>query len=605
MILNSESIKLKGVADPEQTGLNNIRWDVLQGQAEIDSQGNLTVNEFAELNDEILVMATIDNPNYGKEFPNYSGSVNTTAETFSDTISLTNNYRMPLKSLTIDGGDFDYNGSSFKLNAVPLPNRSDYAPVTWEIVSGGSFASIDNDGNLSINNNVTSKQQIAVKATSNVDNSISAIALINAQYSEPVQYDIYGEPINPDVENSVVIRPIANYGGTYVDFHAYRTPLLKNTNHLPIDPLSSIDGSVTWELADNYRGNAHFGENGERNRLFLDPNVNGVQGMVVICKLEKEVNGNTILLGKKEYYCEFTYDSNIAPITGIRVKPNFTMTFEGGAVLTTDSQGNITFDATKDVNRKQCCLQAVEKYLVEPKEPAPEGKHYDFDPTKVKFSHADGNFDSKLCTLSQAPYVRTEFDKDDGLTQETWYINYPMIYEDNNSTRKYNYDSTLGSDGRYLKVTYPRNRMTITTNVTILRPKKVMDTNDESTIVYIYCGNTKLRVIEATSNENGNIVYNETNEGEVKKFETNVPGVPIDGVSFGIKNQNGHPICNTNNQEATGLYTVIQGNSYCHVNPLGSDMRIMNAASVNYKDVILKVTVLDKTAYAKIQVKLS
>lgn len=79
MILNSETIKLKGLSDPEQNDLRNVRWDVLKGQAEIDSQGNLTVNEFAELNDEILVMATIDNPNYGKEFPNYSGNVNTTA----------------------------------------------------------------------------------------------------------------------------------------------------------------------------------------------------------------------------------------------------------------------------------------------------------------------------------------------------------------------------------------------------------------------------------------------------------------------------------------------------------------------------------------------
>ena len=63
MILNSETIKLKGLSDPEQNDLRNVRWDVLKGQAEIDSQGNLTVNEFAELNDEILVMATIDNPN--------------------------------------------------------------------------------------------------------------------------------------------------------------------------------------------------------------------------------------------------------------------------------------------------------------------------------------------------------------------------------------------------------------------------------------------------------------------------------------------------------------------------------------------------------------
>lgn len=114
-----------------------------------------------------------------------------------------------------------------------------------------------------------------------------------------------------------------------------------------------------------------------------------------------------------------------------------------------------------------------------------------------------------------------------------------------------------------------------------------------------------MRVVTATLNENGNIVYSETSEGEVKKIETNIPGVPIDGVSFGIKNQNGNTICNTNNQEVKGIYTIVQGSNYCHVNPLGYDMRIMSSATDDYKDVILKVTVLDKTAYAKIQVKLS
>jgi len=596
MILNSESIKLKGLSDPEQNDLKNVRWDVLKGQAEIDSQGNLTLNEFAELNDEILVMATIDNPNYGKEFPNYSGNVNTTAETFSDTISLTNKYRMPLKGLTIDGGVDDYSGSALKLNVVPSPNRSEYSQVTWEIISGNDYATIDDTGLLGIKNNVTSPQTIEIKTTSKVNSNISASISMNVQYSDSIQ----------DVENSVVIRPIANYGGTYVDFYAYRTPLLKGENHLPIDQFSSVDTNVTWELTRNFSGDAYFGTTAkDKNRLYLDSGVTGIQSMIITCKMVKEVDGNTIILGKKEYHCEFTYDNTVAPLPGIRVKPNFRMTFEGGAVLTTDSSGNITFDATNDSNRKQCCLQTAEEYLVEPSEPAPEGKHYDFDPTQVKFSHEDGNYTSKLCTLSQAPYVRTEFDKDDGLSQETWYINYPMIYEDNNSTRKYNYDSTLGSDGRNLKVCYPRNRMTIITNATILRPKKVMDTNDESTIVYIYCGNTKLRVITATLNDNKNVVYNETEEGEVKKIETNIPGVPIDGVSFSIKNQSGNTICNTDNQEVKGIYTIVQGSNYCHVNPLGYDMRIMSGATDGYKDVILKVTVLDKTAYAKIQVKLS
>ena len=83
-------------------------------------------------------------------------------------VELTDN--VILKSISIVADD-EYEGQSAKLGISYFPLCTTQRSVLWSIVSGGEFATIDNEGNLSISESA-SLAKVTVRATSLADKTI-------------------------------------------------------------------------------------------------------------------------------------------------------------------------------------------------------------------------------------------------------------------------------------------------------------------------------------------------------------------------------------------------------------------------------------------------
>lgn len=90
----------------------------------------------------------------------------------------------PPKSLTIVA-ESSYTAAQAQLVVKYQPLNTTLRGVTWSIVSGGEYASIDSNGLLTINRNASSAS-VTVKATSSADASVFATKAITVTWQNPV-----------------------------------------------------------------------------------------------------------------------------------------------------------------------------------------------------------------------------------------------------------------------------------------------------------------------------------------------------------------------------------------------------------------------------------
>lgn len=104
---------------------------------------------------------------------NFSGKGNVTL--VGDTVPI---------SIKIDAQN-SYSASSALLSVTYTPINAALRGITWSIVSGGEYASIDGNGKLTINQNA-SGASIKVRAVSQADGSVSDEKTITVTYVNPV-----------------------------------------------------------------------------------------------------------------------------------------------------------------------------------------------------------------------------------------------------------------------------------------------------------------------------------------------------------------------------------------------------------------------------------
>lgn len=607
MNINSESIKLKGVSDPGQNKINNVTWEVLGGNAVIDSGGNLSITEDTAFGEKILVQASSLNPNYGKSFDESVGYVNTQDEFLTDVIELKNEYVMPLKSLTILEDGWEVACQSIALHAKPSPNVSDYSQVTWSVVNGGGTF---------VNNNVYSIPQsasgetfvpVTVKATSVVDSGISATATIYTKFSR-AETTIYGE----DEDLPININIFYNSGGTYADYYAYATPVFRANTSGTFDTHSSIDDNITWSVRVAYKfinggwknydardNNGNLIVSGEKphfvdNQLILDPDTTNPLQRVSIVATLNDLSGKTITSRGCTY--DFEYNENIVPVEDIKLKTGVTL--HNGVVTTnnTGTNGTIVFNAS---DRKDYSLVG----LFEPTNSVYEdgvykresdGKIYNFDPNRIQFAHTDGNYHSELCTLHQTREVRAEYGVDGS---EEWEASYPMYGEPYYGTREWNYDQY---NTQLTKIYTVKNRICKKINAQIKGPDVP---NEELISVKMAVMGQDMKT--ETYNSNNELVATQ-NETKLPLITATTAGMPIDSGKFTVKNQDGDPIFNSQGQPVTPIYTVkpTDGEYYYRINSLGYDLRIYDTSGAE-KECTIETNVGGFKVIGYFKVKLS
>lgn len=87
-------------------------------------------------------------------------------------------------SIAIDALD-SYNSASVQLSVKYSPMNVALRGITWSIVSGGDYASIDNNGKMTINNDA-SGVDVTVRAVSQADGAVFDEKTITVTYANPV-----------------------------------------------------------------------------------------------------------------------------------------------------------------------------------------------------------------------------------------------------------------------------------------------------------------------------------------------------------------------------------------------------------------------------------
>lgn len=169
---------------PTNASHQNVTWSITRGSeyASINpSTGVVTLTNLAD-NSSVTITAT------SIEYPSISAS---------KTITVTYSVDNPLTALTINGDD-TVTGVSATYTVTYTPSNTEDTGVTWSIVSGASYASIDSaTGVLTINSNANNSS-VTIAATSTTYPSIIATKDITVTYlseSAISAIDIVGDNI--------------------------------------------------------------------------------------------------------------------------------------------------------------------------------------------------------------------------------------------------------------------------------------------------------------------------------------------------------------------------------------------------------------------------
>lgn len=162
---------------PVTTSQKGVNWSVTSGSeyASIDSTGLLTIKEGANANSVTIEAVST--------FNNTVIATKTVAVTYNNSVN-------ELTSISISEDTSFSELNKRKVSVVYNPANSAYKGVTWSITSGNSYATIDQNGIVTVLNTASTQQSITVKATSTHDASITATLVLPVLYVAEPSWDL-------------------------------------------------------------------------------------------------------------------------------------------------------------------------------------------------------------------------------------------------------------------------------------------------------------------------------------------------------------------------------------------------------------------------------
>lgn len=213
------------VSYPSGSDAGTVVSEVIEGEAEIDNNGLLTLSEDAPQNSVITIRTTASNmPTTKKIDPDTQTEVE--VENYFLT-SLVNKCPKPLTSLEIYPGNSKlYKAKTIQLSVNPTPANVEYTKdITWSS-DNIRVATVDSNGLMTIGDLVKS-QSVTITATKNG---------ITASRTYTVTYD------NTEQDVNLIERCVAAVGGEWAEFHAWGRRSYTRLDY------ENVDNLVTWSV---------------------------------------------------------------------------------------------------------------------------------------------------------------------------------------------------------------------------------------------------------------------------------------------------------------------------------------------------------------------
>ena len=186
-VVEGQSIQLTATVTPDNATDKSITWSIVSGE------------EFASIDQNGLVNATAEGSITVKALSKADNKVYATKE-----ITITAKPAVPVEEITIAGNNEVKVGESIQLTATVTPDNATDKSITWSIVSGEEFASVDQNGLVS----AAAEGSVTVKVVSNANNDVFAT------FDITIKEDTVAPTVTVEITN-IVYEPKKGETGKY------------------------------------------------------------------------------------------------------------------------------------------------------------------------------------------------------------------------------------------------------------------------------------------------------------------------------------------------------------------------------------------------------
>jgi len=648
------------VSYPSGSDAGTVVSEVIEGEAEIDNNGLLTLSEDAPQNSVITIRTTASNmPTTKKIDPDTQTEVE--VENYFLT-SVVNKCPKPLTSLEIYPGSSKlYKAKTIQLSVIPAPANVEYTKdITWSS-SNIRVATVDSNGLMTIGDLVKS-QSVTITATKNG---------ITASRTYVVTYDDTEQDIN------IIERCVAAIGGEWAEFHAWGRRGYTRLDYENVDNLVTwsvtpiITAQETEDAISNSSVASAMPRSAQQAMMIPINNMSGDSLSVQTADLVNTYDVATTVMYPLEMIKTLTQNEGLQPSTftekvnvnggGTIMKAPALRSSNTKLVSTTystptfvDNKLYFTNDGVADGTVQGI---AVTCNLYDSASNVGDISHLVHSKTNVySFKYQTGKLpvtDIELVGVNEGesgynefitvpsnntirvnipsiesgkniklryfvqPIVATGHTVDDYLfdPEKVYFSHIDGVKENSLCTLSYYHSSEKGKSGAYMYLKGGADGSEYWKVAYSLEGENPWDTMNHDRMDTEEMEEYGRHLYYCPPNYITNQVTAELSHPAVQPNATaikilckdtyvgEVSGAPIDGGQLSTVNAaNNQPVVDVNSgTKLTAIYTVISGGEYCSINPYGYDMRIYSTGGEE-KDVTVKATIGNLTATATFKV---
>lgn len=659
MELVGPSTQTTFVSYPSGSDAGTVVSEVIEGEAEIDNNGLLTLSEDAPQNSVITIKTTASNmPTTKKIDPDTQAEVE--VENYFLT-SVVNKCPKPLTSLEIYPGNSIIKAKTIQLSVIPTPANVEYTKdITWS--SNNTNVMVNSSGLMTIGPTVTRPQSVTITATKNG---------ITASRIYKVTYD------NTEQDVNIIERCVAAVGGEWAEFHAWGRRGYTRLGYENVDNLVTwsvtpiITAQETEDAISNSSVASAMPRSAQQAMMIPVNNMSGDSLSVQTADLVNTYDVATTVMYPLEMIKTLTQNEGLQPST-FTEKVNVN---SGGTIMrapalrsgntklvsTTYSTptfiGNKLYFANDGVTEGTVQGIAVTCNLYDSASNVGDISHLVHSKTNVySFKYQTGKLpvtDIELVGVNEGesgynefitvpsnntiqvnipsvesgkniklryfvqPVVATGHTVDDYLfdPEKVYFSHIDGVKENSLCTLSYYHSSEKGKSGAYMYLKGGADGSEYWKVAYALEGENPWDTMNHDRMDTEELEEYGKHLYYCPPNYITNQVTAELSHPAVQPNATaikilckdtyvgEVSGAPIDGGQLSTVNAaNNQPVVDVNSgTKLTAIYTVISGGEYCSINPYGYDMRIYSTGGEE-KDVTVKATIGNLTATATFKV---